>query len=87
MRRLPSYLAGRFASAYEIEKLFNVEVMPCPFCNSRSVGAIMGPIPHVICLSCGGEGPQSPDDHKEDLGHRQYLAVTKWNQRSPLTPS
>lgn len=81
MNRMPSYLAGRCASPHEIRQIFNIELLPCPFCVSRSIGVVMGPIPHVVCFDCGCEGPQNPDDRKEEQAIRQYAAIRKWNER------
>jgi hypothetical protein len=86
MSRMPAYLAGRCASSYEIERLFNIELLPCPFCSSKSIGVVMGPIPHVMCFDCGGEGPQTPDDRRDELANRQYAAVSKWNVRAQRKP-
>ncbi len=57
------------------------EFLPCPFCGSRIVGALLestkpgDKLGVVVCGCCGASGPSLFEEHE---------LAWKWNQRQPL---
>lgn len=68
----------------QVQRELGVELLPCPFCASESVGMWVGPTPHVTCGRCEADGP-SIWGEKADIQMRQREAALRWNVRPTLT--
>lgn len=76
---------SRIMPASQVGHEFGVEPLPCPFCGCPASGLYMGPLPHVICVECGADGPLPPDHMtRGDKGDQCRHVVHLWNRRVPL---
>lgn len=61
----------------------HIELKPCPFCGSRSVGLWLGPAPHVTCVRCGADGPAFERESSSECAELlQDTALRAWNERT-----
>ena len=73
---------SRVMSQDEVERQFNAQLLPCPFCGAgASVGLYVGPTPHITCMRCGADGPL-PLRGGEQV-ERMHAAICGWNYRKP----
>lgn len=64
---------------HEIERLYGVTMLPCPFCRSPNVGLHMGPTSHVECMACDAGGPSFERGGRDQLDYNRVKAIGEWN--------
>lgn len=73
-------MSNRLIYEHQVLDMYQVKLVPCPFCGSANVALQTGPMPHITCVSCQADGPLVPGK-REQYDQVNYKACLLWNAR------